>query len=256
MDGSVFFLEMSQTIGQAECPWLVELTSQCPFPITQLASAEELINRHKSLGGSKIAVVLYVCIENDGTSGVDSSLIQAPFERMNHVVSGLMQIVSKIRSHIPTCFISIFDPAFSELPRLRYKLFSAGTNQVAYTVSDLITPILENVIPAIGESMHHRSNTALFHPRGSSFNASSSIASTSSSVSISSRDNRYYCCPYCGMDHLSEDMLWKHMPAYHVNRVNDPPSSSPECPICKRSHRGPLIVSDIVMLCVCITLLY
>jgi 8-oxo-dGTP pyrophosphatase MutT (NUDIX family) len=51
-----------------------------------------------------------------------------------------------------------------------------------------------------------------------------------------------YTCPYCHLGHLSEDELWRHVPAFHVNWPADVPVA-PECPICsKRLSTCPLQV--------------
>ena len=40
-----------------------------------------------------------------------------------------------------------------------------------------------------------------------------------------------YQCPYCGMEELTEDELWHHVPLYHINE-----SKAVECPLCDNGH--------------------
>lgn len=41
-----------------------------------------------------------------------------------------------------------------------------------------------------------------------------------------------YVCPYCSLDGLTEDELWRHTPAYHINSHG---KHHTKCPIC-RNH--------------------
>merc|ERR1719419_863807 len=38
-------------------------------------------------------------------------------------------------------------------------------------------------------------------------------------------------CPYCGLDALTEDELWHHVPLYHINCAE-----AVECPLCDTGH--------------------
>lgn len=54
-----------------------------------------------------------------------------------------------------------------------------------------------------------------------------------------------YSCPYCQLQNLSEEEMWFHCPAYHINWPNDVRISK-ICPICSREVNGPMQVSLIV----------
>ena len=40
-------------------------------------------------------------------------------------------------------------------------------------------------------------------------------------------------CPYCHLQGLSEDGLWRHVPAYHINWNESVAKSNNVCPICE-----------------------
>lgn len=119
--------------------------------------------------------------------------------------------ISHIRKSYPDSFISIYDPSAITKPQFRMLAFDLGANQVGYDVETIIETITEDVIRRDG-----------------------------------TRDStRRYTCPYCGLRNLSEDDLWRHFPAYHIN--SSPNKYSPHnevCPICNKelNHRQPLQV--------------
>jgi hypothetical protein len=102
--------------------------------------------------------------------------------------------VSWIRRAYPTAFISVFSPSSVENPHYRLNAFNAGANQVVYDIETLMTTITEDVVlgPLTGN----------------------------------------YHCPYCGIRNMSEDELWIHCPAYHINWPNDVHVTN-TCPICQ-----------------------
>lgn len=126
--------------------------------------------------------------------------------------------VSHIRQSYPDSFISIYDPTSITKPQFRMLAFDLGANQVGYDVATIIETISEDVIR-----------------RDESRNST-----------------RGYTCPYCGLRNLSEDDLWRHFPAYHINSSPDKYSMHNEvCPICNKelSYRQPLQVTDLLTRC-------
>ncbi len=112
--------------------------------------------------------------------------------------------ISWVRRTFPTAFISILDPSSSSRPHFRLAAFNAGANQVTYDVDTLVRTIEEDVL----------------QNRGGEFS-----------------------CPFCGLSNLSEDELWRHCPAYHINWPEEHHGTA-ECPICLRASRGSLQVSS------------
>ena len=113
-----------------------------------------------------------------------------------------------IRRKHPQSFLSIFYPLASEIPLIRLQLFDVGINQVAHDIETLIITLKEDVLFEIPSSSYEP----------------------------------LYSCPYCKLNNLSEDQLWKHCPAYHINTNEN--NISNICPICQKelSTRDPLQV--------------
>eukprot|EP01041_Mallomonas_annulata_P006886 gene6886-13962_t len=104
-------------------------------------------------------------------------------------------------------FIALFRPEAAEQPSLRLSMFEAGVNMVAHDIQSLTDTLQRAVIP-------------------------SALTSTSRKGNM--------CCPYCGLSGLTEDDLWNHFPAFHINWPNiDEPI---ECPICHHMVNDPLQV--------------
>lgn len=118
--------------------------------------------------------------------------------------------ISWIRRAYPTSFISIFDPTAIDRPHMRLAAFDAGANQVAYDILSVRQVITQSVLPS---------------PINSSFPS-----------------KQRYTCPLCRLENLTEDDLWRHLPAYHINMPNDLQINM-SCPVCqKRLKREPLQV--------------
>jgi hypothetical protein len=112
--------------------------------------------------------------------------------------------ISWIRKTYPTSFIAVYDPSASERASLRASCFDAGANMVAHDIESLLRTIEEAVIPAGSQ--------------GGSL-----------------------VCPYCSLRNLSENEMWYHCPAYHINWPNEVPVTN-NCPICRETLHEPLQV--------------
>ena len=116
-------------------------------------------------------------------------------ERLNVKESDIFQV----RKAFPFTFLSIYDPTATTKPQFRLVAFDLGVNQVGYDVTTIIDTITEDVI---------------YRDR----NSRSSYGQ--------------YSCPYCGLNNLSEDDLWRHFPAFHINSL--PKKNNEYCPICNK----------------------
>ena len=111
--------------------------------------------------------------------------------------------VKRIRRAFPTSFIALFRPEASEIPTIRLSMFEAGANMVAHDVNSLIVILQRAVL-------------------------------------LNNKRKGNLICPYCGLSGLTEDDLWYHFPAFHINWPNE--NSSVQCPICGYRHHEPLQV--------------
>jgi hypothetical protein len=124
--------------------------------------------------------------------------------------------VQQLRRMYPTVFICLYNPSLVDKPFLRLELQSHGVNQVAYDFS----------------SIHHIIKDCIVvddrHPSATNNN--------------NRTNSNTYGCYFCPMSGLTEDELWLHLPAYHVNVPNDRENASAECPICRRTSERPMLV--------------
>lgn len=110
-------------------------------------------------------------------------------------------VVKYARQTYPTAFIAVYAPRAMDQPHYRQQVFDLDVNQLAYSVQSIQTTILEDVI-------NNRSNQGRI------------------------------TCPFCGLANLTEDELWRHVPAFHINWPYDRPTPSDLCPICQVSVRN------------------
>lgn len=110
-------------------------------------------------------------------------------------------VVTFVRVTYPTAFIVVYSPNSIDRPLFRQQAFDLNINQLAYTVKSVEETIREDVL-------QNKSNHGIIK------------------------------CPYCGLANLTEDELWRHVPAYHVNWPYDKPLSSDDCPVCQLSIRN------------------
>lgn len=109
-------------------------------------------------------------------------------------------VVSHARQRYPTAFITIYAPRAVDMPLYRQQVFDLNVNQLAYTMKSIEDTVREDVL-------QNRSKRGLI------------------------------TCPYCGLTNLTEDELWRHVPAFHVNWPYDRPLPSEICPVCQVSVR-------------------
>ena len=111
--------------------------------------------------------------------------------------------VQWIREYFPTAFIGVFQPELVNCPETRYKFFKAGANMVSYDTISIIQTITNAVFPT-------------------------------------GKGGGTLTCPFCGLTDLTEDELWYHMPAFHINVPNEKTPKS--CPICNKLSKKPIQV--------------
>ena len=119
-----------------------------------------------------------------------------------------------IRRNFPKAFLCILDPSVADDPRFRLTCFDAGFNMVSYETASIIKTIQECVMYILANPQHSHSTR--------------------------------YSCPYCNLENLTEDMMWYHCPAFHINSPNNARIS--HCPICGlnlRDTRIPFQVSQL-----------
>ena len=118
--------------------------------------------------------------------------------------SGREEDVKLIRKYFQTAFVVFYRPEAAFNPSMRLSLFEAGANMVAHDVESIIYTM-------------HRAVLLNNHKRKGNI-----------------------VCPYCGLGGLTEDDLWYHFPAYHINNPSE--SATLMCPICHQHHDDPLQV--------------
>jgi 8-oxo-dGTP pyrophosphatase MutT (NUDIX family) len=111
--------------------------------------------------------------------------------------------ISWIRRLCSKTFIVIYQPNASTNPELRLAYFDAGANMVAHDYISIINT-LSNAVLSVG------------------------------------RSGGNLICPYCDYRCLTENELWHHMPAYHINCPNE--TKRVTCPICSELTHTPLQV--------------
>jgi hypothetical protein len=110
----------------------------------------------------------------------------------------------------PTCFIAVYNPLAIEKPLFRSSCFDSGANMVAHDIGSLLRTLEEAVIPA-------------------------------------GNNGGYFTCPYCSFKNLSENEMWLHCPAYHINFPSDVFVTN-HCPICRENLSEPLQVMFLTFL--------
>lgn len=139
-----------------------------------------------------------------------------PTNTPSHKKETMFEACRKAKKINPKLFVCIIDIEASESAVFRSKCFDYGANMVTNDHHSL-----KQVLNIIGNKG--------FKGRGQ------------------------YKCPYCGMQDLTEDELWHHVPLYHVN---DTQSGNIQCPICQedkrknyllhlRNHHGPVMRGEI-----------
>ncbi len=115
-------------------------------------------------------------------------------------------LLSWVKQIDPRIFVLVWSRTATRDARMRLELADRGANMVSDVLSDL-----ERAVRDIAKIKRSRpvcvpvddvGRTAGFH------------------------------CPFCKMEHLSEDGLWLHMPLYHINLENE--RSRMTCPICAK----------------------
>ena len=109
----------------------------------------------------------------------------------------------QIRKQFQKTFLVIYNPNLMTNPSERLHLFDCGVNMISYD--------LESVLKVLHEC-----------------------------VLFSNERNGSYKCCVCGLEDLTENELWYHLPTYHINVPNQRISN--HCPICERSCHEPLQV--------------
>lgn len=111
--------------------------------------------------------------------------------------------LSNIRRRHPTVFIVVYVPSAVDNPILRLSTFDAGANMVTYDIEALLITLRKSVI-------------------------------------FTKSRRGCLSCPSCGLQGLTEDELWHHFPAFHINNIN---SRGPvTCPVCSKRTFDPLQV--------------
>lgn len=103
----------------------------------------------------------------------------------------------------PSTFLAVYQPGLASNPKRRYQFFQSGANMVAYDTKSIADTLSKAVLPA-------------------------------------SRGGGFLQCPFCPLSGLTEDELWHHMPAFHINIPNE--KQSLPCPVCGEHTRKPLQV--------------
>lgn len=110
-----------------------------------------------------------------------------------------------LRRSFRTTFLAVYDPFSSQDPCFRLHCFDLGVNMVAHDVQSLMNTLNSSVIPA-------------------------------------GRSGGNFSCPYCQLGFLSEQDMWFHCPAFHINMPNSQ-ATGEVCPICDKRLYGPLQVA-------------
>lgn len=108
-----------------------------------------------------------------------------------------------VRRRHPTVFIVAYIPSAVDNPLLRLSSFDAGVNMVTYDLHALLITLRKSVLFAKSK-------------RGA------------------------LSCPSCGLQGLTEDELWQHFPAFHINNENI--KGPVTCPVCNKRTFDPLQV--------------
>lgn len=108
-----------------------------------------------------------------------------------------------IRKLFPTTFLIIYNPLFITEPLKRLQYFDCGINMISYDLLNIYKVINDCVI-------------------------------------FSGCNNGNYKCSVCGLENLTENELWNHLPTYHINVPNQNVSNF--CPICEKNCHQPLQV--------------
>jgi len=156
----------------------------------------------------KVVVVSQNAALIEGLSSIGAVAVSRVEEINEHVQAIILDdqynfspnLVTSARVLYPTAFIAIYAPKAMDQPLYRQQAFDLNINQLAYTVKSIEETVNDDVI-------QNRSNRGLI------------------------------TCPYCGLTNLTEDELWCHVPAFHVNWPYDRPLVSDNCPICQVSCR-------------------
>uniref|UniRef100_A0A0G4HET8 Nudix hydrolase domain-containing protein n=1 Tax=Chromera velia CCMP2878 TaxID=1169474 RepID=A0A0G4HET8_9ALVE len=106
--------------------------------------------------------------------------------------------VGKVRARDKTVFIMVFVESGRILALDRFNLFQLGCNMVTdcHEASGHVLSLIE------------RQETE--RARGG---------------------RKVFICPFCGMQDLSEEILWRHCPLYHVDRPNERQQPCTACPV-------------------------
>lgn len=106
----------------------------------------------------------------------------------------------------PSSFLAIYDPSAAQNPKFRLDCFNIGANMVAHDLASLLYTIQVAVLP-------------------------------------SGQGGGRLECPYCRQAGFTEQELWYHCPAYHINWPQEVHLTK-ECPICRKKVNQPMQVSQ------------
>ncbi|CEG46388.1 nudix domain containing protein [Plasmopara halstedii] len=148
---------------------------------------------------------------------------RAPFDVVLFRASGLSErrlysLLQTIRNNSKQIFLCVFSPQLAEHPMARYQCFQEGASMVTESL-DAVRDVLA-FIASCGQE-----NGNNYHLRRKSRGRSGG------------RDG--FTCPFCNMNDMNEDQLWRHCPLYHINEKN---TDGINCPICRETPRGPFQV--------------
>ncbi|CAI5744619.1 unnamed protein product [Peronospora destructor] len=190
--------------------------------ITELAINDEadvmhqLMQTHARSSASNDRHVAYHSTTSYGSSSVSFDAVILRASGLSECrLYPLLRIIRTISKQI---FLCVFSPQLSEHPMGRYQCFQEGASMVTESLDD-VRKVLAFVascgVESSQDSYSRRKN------RGRS----------------GGRDG--FTCPFCGMNGMDEDQLWRHCPLYHINEKN---TDGVTCPICRETPRGPFQV--------------